>query len=96
MQHRYSYKKKTTVTTMFALSKSKSFLALSIAIIAFHTVFDAQDSDDLPKPFFAVDFSDPEDVAANVQESTDVVLTGPGGFESLRIDECGKHARVRG
>ena len=74
----------------------RSFLPLSVSILAATTsnsVFvDAQDNNNLPTPYFAVDFSDPDSVAAGVQEITADVLSGPDGIVSLRIDECGKHA----
>lgn len=65
----------------------KSFLALSIAVLA-SAVVDAQ----VPTPYFAVDFSDPDSVDANAQLVTASVSTGPGDVDALRIDECGKHA----
>lgn len=66
---------------------SKSFLALSIAVLA-TAVVDAQ----VPTPYFAVDFSDPDSVDENAELVTASVSTGPGGVDALRIDECGKYA----
>lgn len=45
-----------------------------------------------PEPFYKIDFADSSSVAEKVFENNAEILTGPGGVDALRIDNCGKYA----
>lgn len=74
----------------------KSLLALSAAAVSltWPSKTSIVGAVEVPTPTFEVNFSDPSSVAANTLDVTATVLTGPGGVDALRIDECGKRATL--
>lgn len=72
----------------------KSLVALLVIAIALPSNTNIVVAAEVPTPAFEINFSDPSSVAENTKSVAAEVLSGPGGVDALRIDECGKKATL--